>query len=73
MRVTSAAYQQIANDIEERSRVHGAGWWQTLRRILIALALLAFAVGWALIFFGIMRQLWPRSCSTRPAPRCCRS
>ena len=26
VRVTSAAYQQIANDIEECSRVHGAGW-----------------------------------------------
>ena len=57
VRVTSAAYQQIANDIEECSRVHGAGWWQTLGRILIALAWPAFAVGWVLIFFGIMREL----------------
>ena len=57
VRVTSAAYQQIAMDIEECSRVHGAGWWQTLGRILIALAWPAFAVGWVLIFFGIMREL----------------
>jgi iron(III) transport system permease protein len=57
VRVTSAAYQQIAVDIEECSRVHGAGWWQTLGRILIALAWPAFAVGWVLIFFGIMREL----------------
>ena len=57
VRVTSAAYQQIANDIEECSRVHGAGWWQTLGRILVALAWPAFAVGWVLIFFGIMREL----------------
>jgi iron(III) transport system permease protein len=57
VRVTSAAYQQIAADIEECSRVHGAGWWQTLGRILIALAWPAFAVGWVLIFFGIMREL----------------
>ncbi|MFO1086366.1 MAG: iron ABC transporter permease [Reyranellaceae bacterium] len=57
VRVTSAAYQQIATDIEECSRVHGAGWWQTLGRILIALAWPAFAVGWVLIFFGIMREL----------------
>ena len=57
VRVTSAAYQQIAIDIEECSRVHGAGWWQTLGRILIALAWPAFAVGWVLIFFGIMREL----------------
>ena len=37
--------------------MHGAGWWQTLGRILIALAWPAFAVGWVLIFFGIMREL----------------
>ena len=57
VRVTSAAYQQIATDIEECSRVHGAGWWQTFGRILVALAWPAFAVGWVLIFFGIMREL----------------
>jgi len=57
VRVTSGAYAQIARDIEECSRVHGAGWWQTLGRILIALAWPAFAVGWVLIFFGIMREL----------------
>jgi iron(III) transport system permease protein len=57
VRVASGAYQQIAKDIEECSRVHGAGWWQTLWRILVALAWPAFAVGWVLIFFGIMREL----------------
>jgi iron(III) transport system permease protein len=57
VRVTSGAYAQIARDIEECSRVHGAGWWQTLGRILVALAWPAFAVGWVLIFFGIMREL----------------
>jgi iron(III) transport system permease protein len=57
VRVTSGAYAQIARDIEECSRVHGANWWQTMRRILVALAWPAFAVGWVLIFFGIMREL----------------
>jgi iron(III) transport system permease protein len=57
VRVTSGAYAQIATDIEECSRVHGANWWQTLARILVALAWPAFAVGWVLIFFGIMREL----------------
>jgi iron(III) transport system permease protein len=57
VRVASGAYRQIAIDIEECSRVHGAGWWQTLFRILVALAWPAFAVGWVLIFFGIMREL----------------
>jgi iron(III) transport system permease protein len=37
--------------------VHGAGWLQTMRRIIIALVWPSFAVGWVLIFFGIMREL----------------
>ena len=57
VRVTAGAYAQIATDIEECSRVHGANFWQTLLRILVALAWPAFAVGWVLIFFGIMREL----------------
>src|SRR5579883_1777787 len=57
VRIASGAYAQIAKDIEECSRVHGANWWQTLGRILVALAWPAFAVGWVLIFFGIMREL----------------
>lgn len=57
VRVASGAFAQIAKDIEECSRVHGAGWWQTMGRILVALAWPAFAVGWVLIFFGIMREL----------------
>ena len=57
VRVTSSAFAQISYDIEECSRVHGASWWQTLWRILIALAWPSFAVGWVLTFFGIMREL----------------
>jgi iron(III) transport system permease protein len=57
VRVTAGAYAQIAIDIEECSRVHGANWWQTLGRILVALAWPAFAVGGVLIFFSIMREL----------------
>ncbi len=56
-RVMNAAYAQLSYDLEECSRVHGASWWQTLWRILIALAWPSFAVGWVLTFFGIMREL----------------
>jgi len=56
-RVMSASYEQLSYDLEECSRVHGASWWQTLWRILIALAWPSFAVGWVLTFFGIMREL----------------
>jgi iron(III) transport system permease protein len=57
VRVMSGAYQQLSFDLEECSRVHGASWWQTLWRIMIALAWPSFAVGWILTFFGIMREL----------------
>ncbi len=56
-RVMTAAYAQLSYDLEECSRVHGASWWQTLWRILVALAWPSFAVGWVLTFFGIMREL----------------
>ena len=57
VRIMSGAYGQISADIEECSRVHGASWWQTLWRILVALAFPAFMVGWVLTFFGIIREL----------------
>jgi iron(III) transport system permease protein len=57
VRVMSGAYAQLSYDLEECSRVHGASWFQTLWRIMIALAWPSFAVGWVLIFFGIMREL----------------
>lgn len=57
VRVMSSAYAQLSYDLEECSRVHGASWLQTMGRIMIALAWPSFAVGWVLIFFGIMREL----------------
>jgi iron(III) transport system permease protein len=53
----SSAYAQLSYDLEECSRVHGANWLQTMRRIMIALVWPSFAVGWVLVFFGIMREL----------------
>jgi iron(III) transport system permease protein len=57
VRVMSSAYGQLSYDIEECSRVHGASWLQTMWRIMIALTWPSFAVGWVLVFFGIMREL----------------
>ncbi|WP_158670695.1 ABC transporter permease [Bradyrhizobium guangdongense] len=57
VRVMSSAYAQLSYDLEECSRVHGASWLQTIWRIIIALAWPSFAVGWVLVFFGIMREL----------------
>src|SRR4029079_9792815 len=57
VRVMSSAYIQLSYDLEECSRVHGASCLQTVCRVVIALAWPSFAVGWVLIFFGIMREL----------------
>ena len=57
VRTMAGAFAQLAHDLEECSRVHGATWWTTFRRILLALAWPAFAVGWILIFFVILREL----------------
>lgn len=57
VRIMSVSYAQLSADLEECSRVHGASFWQTLWRILIALSWQSFAVGWVLTFFGIMREL----------------
>jgi len=57
VRIMTGAYSQLSFDLEESSRVHGASWWQTFWRILVALSWPAFAVGWTLTFFGIMREL----------------
>ena len=57
VRIMNGTFVQLSFDIEECSRVHGASWLQTLWRILIALSWPAFAVGWILTFFGIMREL----------------
>ena len=57
VRIMSNSFTQLSFDLEESSRVSGATWWQTLWRILVALSWPAFAVGWTLTFFGIMREL----------------
>jgi iron(III) transport system permease protein len=57
VRTMSGAFAQLGFDLEECSRVHGAAWWTTFRRILLALAWPSFAVGWILVFFLILREL----------------
>jgi iron(III) transport system permease protein len=57
VRIMAGSYEQLSYDLEECSRVHGASWLKTLWYILIALSWPAFAVGWTLTFFGIMREL----------------
>lgn len=57
VRVMSGAFAQLSYDLEECSRVHGANWWQTFRRVMVALTWPAFSVGWVLTFFMMLREL----------------
>jgi iron(III) transport system permease protein len=57
VRIMATSFTQLSWDLEECSRVLGASFWQTLCRILVALSWPAFAVGWVLTFFLIMREL----------------
>jgi iron(III) transport system permease protein len=57
VRTMAGALSQLARDLEECSRVHGAGWFTTFRRILLSLSWPSFAVGWILLFFIILREL----------------
>jgi iron(III) transport system permease protein len=57
VQLMEGAFAQLATDLEECSRVHGAGWWKTLWRILVALTGPAVMAGWVLLFFGILREL----------------
>jgi iron(III) transport system permease protein len=57
VRIMAGSYAQLSFDLEECSRVHGATFFQTFWRILVALAWPSFAIGWVLTFFGILREL----------------
>jgi iron(III) transport system permease protein len=57
VRMISGALSQMSADLEECSRVHGAGWFTTFTRILLPLAWPAFAAGWVFMFFIILREL----------------
>ncbi len=57
VRVMSGSFMQISQDLEECSRTHGASFGRTFWKILVALAWPAFAAGWVLTFFMVLREL----------------
>jgi iron(III) transport system permease protein len=58
VRTMSTAFSQLSHDLEESSRVHGASWALTFRKIVVALTMPSFSVGWILTFFMIFRLLY---------------
>lgn len=49
-RTMTSTMIQLANELEESSRVHGASWAQTFRRIVLPLVSPGFLAGWLLLF-----------------------
>ena len=56
-RSISGIMMALSMDVEESSRVCGAGWFKTMRRILLPLVLPGFVAGWLLLFITYMREV----------------
>jgi iron(III) transport system permease protein len=48
---------QISAELEECSRLHGAGWFSTMTRIVLPLLRPSLMVGWILLFAEFVRAL----------------
>ena len=57
VRTTTAGLLQLSMELEESSRIHGASWIGTLRRVVVPLLKPALAAGWILLFVEIIRSL----------------
>lgn len=57
MRYASAAITQIGNELEEASKVNGAQWGTTFRRIILPLAAPGILSGWIFVFLVSFREL----------------
>lgn len=55
-RTMSAAVIQLDRELEESAAVHGASWWQTLRRVVMPLLFPAMANGWIWMAAHSMRD-----------------
>lgn len=57
IRTVSAAMLQIDPELEEASRMHGAGLWQTWRRVLLPLMRPGLIGAWTLLFILVVREV----------------
>ncbi len=57
VRTMAGAFSRIGSELEECSRVHGAGFWTTFGRIVLSLSWPSFTIGWIFLFFIILREL----------------
>ena len=57
VRAAMSGLAQISVELEESSRLHGATWIGTMRRIVVPLLKPALTVGWILLFVEFIRSL----------------
>ena len=57
VRLMSGVLQQVGRELEESSRVHGAGWWYTLFHVLLPLLNPAIMAGALILFVGFSRTV----------------
>ncbi len=57
VRLMASTQVQIARELEESSRVHGATWTQTFVYVVLALVRRGFLVGWVVLFVDAIRNL----------------
>jgi iron(III) transport system permease protein len=53
----AVAFAQIATELDDAAAVEGAGWWQTLRRVLMPLSWRSVFAGAAVVFVLGMREI----------------
>jgi iron(III) transport system permease protein len=57
VRLMVATQVQIARDLEESSRIHGATWLETFIYVVLGLVKRGFAVGWVVLCVEAVRSL----------------
>lgn len=56
-RTTHGAITQVSNEVEEQARIAGAGWFRTMKDIVIPLINKNFVSGFLLLFMTMIRDL----------------
>ncbi|MEQ8710597.1 MAG: iron ABC transporter permease [Rhodospirillales bacterium] len=56
-RATHGVMIQLHADLEDAAKTSGAGWWRTMRRIIVPLAFPAIAAVWIWVLAHCMREL----------------
>ena len=57
VRLMTGTQVQIAKELEENSRVHGANWFQTFFHIMLGLIKRGFMAGWVIVCVDAIRNL----------------